>query len=165
MPGVRGSLGVCFSVRIKPPAAFLPQPAHLHVPAKQRAGSEFWVAQVLMQHLANGEDRVQTDPIGERQRADRMIGPGRHREIDGVRRRDPFLQQEDRFVDHRHEDAVDDEARRVLGDHRHLAQSRDERQRSIHRLVGCLPAAHDLHQFHDRRGVHEVKSDHPVRSA
>src|SRR2546426_7714239 len=53
-----------------------------------------------------------------------MVGTLRHRLIDRLGREYPILallQQKDRLVDHRDQDPVHDEARRVLADDRRLA--------------------------------------------
>ena len=70
-----------------------------------------------------------------------------------------LTEHEDRFVDHRQQDAVDDEARLVLAQHHLLAQP----FRKGHGLVGCRlrrgKAGDDLDQSHDRDRVEEVQTD------
>ncbi|WP_264830021.1 hypothetical protein, partial [Klebsiella aerogenes] len=65
----------------------------------------------------------------------------------------------DRLVDHRQQDAVDDEGREVLRHRRGLAELGDE---ALGRLVGRVlgrDAADQLHELHRRHRVHEVDAD------
>ena len=61
--------------------------------------------------LRIGEADVEADEIGERQRPHRVIHPELHHGVDRFGRADAFHHREDRLVDHRHQDAVRDEAR------------------------------------------------------
>ena len=74
-----------------------------------------------------------------------------------------FHEREDRLVDHRHEDAVGDEARVVVRPRpascpSALGQVLGQR---VRRVAG-REAADDLDQLHDRHRVHEVHADHAV---
>ena len=51
-----------------------------------------------------------------------MVGAQLHGRVDGLDRADALIQRVDRLVDHRHQDAVDDEGREVLRRRRGLAQ-------------------------------------------
>src|SRR5437870_6463948 len=70
-----------------------------------------------------------------------MVGTLRHRLIDRLGREYPILallQQKDRLVDHRDQDPVHDEARRVLADDRGLAHLFGDAHAERHRLLGRL---------------------------
>jgi hypothetical protein len=69
-----------------------------------------------MQHLHDRQAGVEADEIGELQRAHRVVGAELHGGVDGIDRADAFVKRVDRLVDHRQQDAVDDEGREILGD-------------------------------------------------
>ena len=75
-----------------------------------------------MQHVHDGEADVEADEIGERQRPHRVIHSELHHRVDGLRRADAFHHRKDRLVDHRHQDPVRDEAGKVGGFDRRLAE-------------------------------------------
>ena len=64
-----------------------------------------------MQHVEDGEADVEADEVGERQRSHRVVHAELHHRVDRLGRADAFHHREDRLVDHRHQDAVGDEAR------------------------------------------------------
>jgi hypothetical protein len=69
------------------------------------------------------------------------------------------------FVDHRHQDAVDDEARHVSGRTVVLPM---RWARCVDGGMGGIAggeAADDLHQLHHRHGVHEVHADEAMGRA
>ena len=72
---------------------------------------------------------------------------------------DALIQRVDRLVDHRQQDAVDDEGREILRDGRDLAEAFDELARSRERLVLGRDAADQLDQLHHRHRVHEMHAD------
>ncbi len=76
--------------------------------------------------------------------------------------RDPLVQREAGLVEHRHQDAVDDEAGDVARDDGGLAQPLGERARRLVGRVRRWQAADDLDQLHERRRVHEVHADHAI---
>ena len=72
----------------------------------------------------------------------------------------------ERFVQHRahaREHAVDDEAGRVRGEHRRLAQLADEGGRGRERLVAGALRADQLDERHHGDRVEEVDTDEPLR--
>ena len=91
-----------------------------------------------------------------------MIHAQLHDRVDAFLRRDAFHQAVDRFVDHRHQHAVADEAGIVVGFHRRLV----ERARAFHDRLGRgirgLLAADDLDELHQRHRIHEVHADHAI---
>ena len=66
------------------------------------------------------------DEVGERERTERVVAAELHALVDRLGRRDPLLQRERRLVDHREQDPVHDEARRVLHVDRHLTEALGE---------------------------------------
>jgi hypothetical protein len=68
-----------------------------------------------MQHVHDRQAGVEPDEIGQFQRAHRVVRAQLHRRIDGADIADAFVKRIDRLVDHRHQDAVDDEGRRIRG--------------------------------------------------
>ncbi len=84
-----------------------------------------------MQHVQDGEADVEADEVGERQRPHRVIHPELHHRVDRLRRADAFHHREDRLVDHRHQDAVRDEARVVGRLDRRLAERRAQVRRDL----------------------------------
>src|SRR3546814_12104491 len=53
--------------------------------------------------------------VGERDRTHRMVEAQTATRVDILHRCDALAEREDGFVDHRHQHAVDDEARRIIG--------------------------------------------------
>ena len=88
-----------------------------------------------------------------------MIGAELERGVDRADVADAFVEGVDGLVDHRHQDAVHDEGRIVLGVGGDLAQALGE---DLDGLVGRGrrgDAPDDLDQAHDRRRVHEMQAD------
>ncbi len=77
---------------------------------QQRRRAIFRIVEALVEHFHHRQHGVEPDQVGERQRADRVVAAELHAGIDLLRRRDAFLQREDRLVDHRAQDAVDRES-------------------------------------------------------
>ena len=74
-------------------------------------------------------------------------------------RADAFIERVDRLVDHRHQDAVDDEGREVLGVGDVLAEPLDDADGGVVGFLVGRKAADHLDQAHQRDRVHEVKAD------
>src|SRR6266511_865793 len=92
----------------------------------------------LLQHLHDREAHVETDQIGERQGTERVVHAELHHLIDRLRRRDALANAEDHFVDHRHQDAVRDEARRVIHFNRRLPERLDDFYGSLYGVARRL---------------------------
>jgi hypothetical protein len=86
----------------------------------------------------------------------RVVGAELHGGVDGLDRPHPFEERVDRLVDHRHQDAVDEEGREVLGYCGGFAQTADHVARRLEGLLGGGDAADQLHELHHRHRVHEV---------
>src|SRR5579883_2887179 len=98
-------------------AAYLSaQPAGLDIFHQKGAGAVFGIGQPLMEHVHDREAGIEPDEIAERERPHRMIGAEMHGGIDRFDRAHALIEGVDRLVDHRYEDPVDDEGRKILGD-------------------------------------------------
>ena len=73
--------------------------------------------------------------------------------------RNAVLQREHRFVQIRHQHAIDEKAGRALAGQRKLVDLARERDGLLDRLFAAGFAAHDLHQRHLRHRVEEVQAD------
>jgi hypothetical protein len=92
-------------------------------------------------------------------RPERMIGAEDQHLVDVLGRGEPLIDAVDRFVDHRDQHAVDDEAVAVLRHMRGLADpARQIGDARAHRLAG-LQGADDPHQLHHRHRIEEVHPD------
>ncbi len=115
-----------------------------------------------MQDLHDREAGIEADEVCQRQRAHRMVGAEAHGRVDRFHRADAFVQRVDGFVDHRHEDAVDDESRIILGIGRGLVETAGKGDGGFVRVLAGGEAADHFHQFHQRHRVHEVHADELV---
>ncbi len=94
-----------------------------------------------------------------------MIHTQLHHLIDIVPRRYAFHQAVDRFVNHRHQHPVGDEAGEIVHlDWRLADLHRKSRHRADSLIIG-LKAADNLDQLHHRDGVEEMHSDYPLGPA
>ena len=110
-----------------------------------------------MQDVHDGKAGVEPDEIGQLQRSHRVVGAQPHCLVDGFHVAHAFIQHVDRFVYHRHQDAVDDEGRKIFGRGGGLTQTFDHGHAGVERfLVGC-DTADQFDQAHHRNGVHEVE--------
>ena len=107
----------------------------------------------------------QPDAVGQGQWSHGMIGARGHRQIDVFRRGNPFLQCENRFIDHGNQHAVHDEPRYILSHDRRFAQALCQVECELRRSFGCFQPANHFHQPHHGRRIHEMQSDDPVRPA
>ena len=85
------------------------QPAGFDIFHQQRTGAVFGIRQAFIQHLHHRQAGIEADEIGQLQRPHRMIGAQPHGGVDRVDIADAFIERIDRLVDHRQQDAVDDE--------------------------------------------------------
>jgi hypothetical protein len=85
------------------------QPAGLDIFHQQRAGPVLGIGQAVMQHLHDRQAGVEADEIGQLQRPHRVVGAELHGGVDRLDRADALIKRVDRLVDHRQQDAVDDE--------------------------------------------------------
>src|SRR5215218_457020 len=101
-------------VRIKSPAGLTAQIAGVHHLDQQRARTVLRIAEAVGEHPQDIETDVQTDQVGQSQRTHRMVHSKLHNLVDRFGLPDPLVEAINGLVDHRHEDAVGDEPRRVV---------------------------------------------------
>src|SRR6266571_4745251 len=129
----------------------------------ERRRPELRIARLPEEDLHHIETDVQARVVGELERAHRHVRPQLHRLVDVFDARDALLEEVERLVHHRHEEAIHDESRGFLHLDGVLAEFRAQALDEGYRLIRRLGAADHLDQFHDRRGVEEVHPHHPVR--
>src|SRR5579859_3467412 len=152
-----------FVVHIKPTPALAAEPAGGDQVPQQRGGSILVVAEVAMQDVGDREHRVETDQIAQLEGAHRMVQPEARSRVDVRGGADALFEGEASLAEHRHEDPVHQEPRRVQARDRGLSHRARERDGQLVRILAGLQGAHDLDEPHERRGVHEVHPDHAIR--
>ena len=85
-----------------------------------------------------------------------MIHAELHDAVDAFAACDAFVKSKDGFVDHRHQDAIRDEAWRVLTIERDFAELFGQCSDFFLSFDGSGHAADDFDQLHHRNGIHEV---------
>src|SRR5437899_5346769 len=90
------------------------EPTGLDIFHEQRTRPVFRISQPLMQHLHDRKTRIETDEIGEFQRPHRVMRAELHGGVDRLDVPDALIERVDRLVDHRQQDAADDEGRKIL---------------------------------------------------
>ncbi len=138
-------------------AALLPEPALLDQLCDDRRAAERRSARGLRDEVVD----VETREVGDRERPHREAERLLHHVVD-PRGADALLGELDRDALVLEQHPVADEAERVPGNDRDLAQLLPEREAGEQRLRRGLLAAHDLEQLHDVRRREEVQSEHLV---
>src|SRR5258707_477833 len=146
-------------------AGWLGKKTGINILLQQRTGAVFVISQSLVKDLGDVENGIQADEVCQLERAHRLVGPQLHRSIDVLNATQTFHHRKARLVEHRDQNAVDDEARKVPRKYRRLPHPFGERARRRVAGVGSCGSPNDLHQAHQWNWVHEVHSDHRVRSA
>ena len=82
-----------------------------------------------------------------------------HRGIDRLDISHTFIKRIDRLVDHRQQNAVDDEGRKILRHRDLLAELGDEFLGRVEGRVIGGNAADQFDQLHQRHRIHEVNAD------
>src|SRR6266545_7722370 len=116
----------------------------------------------VLQHLHDREAHVEADQIGERQGPERMIHAELHHLIDRLRRGDTLVHTEDRFVDHRHQHPVRDEAGRVVHYDRRLAEGFHDLESPGDGLFPSPLSPYYLDERHWGYWIHEMHADDPL---
>src|SRR5215470_10892175 len=145
---------------VKPAAALAAEAArHDHALEEGRRGVAR-LAELLEHHLGHEHGGVETDQVQEREGAHGIAAAKLHGLIDVLQRGEPALVDADGVQQIGHEEPVDDEGGRVLGEDGHLPYG-------LHPLVGALhggvvgeDGAHHLDQLHQRHGIEEVQAEH-----
>ena len=157
-------------VRVEAGASLASQPLRLDLallqyrrpePIGQRVASRL---EPLVDPARGGEADVDAGEVHQLERAHR-IARRPHRRIDLRDARLPGFEHRQRFERERPVDAIDDEARRVLGHDRRLAPALHQRDRPLHRIGVRLRRANDLDERHQRGRVEEMEPEHVLRPA
>ncbi len=117
-----------------------------------------------MQHLHDRQTGIQTDEIGQFQRPHRMVRAEFHRRVDRLDVPDALIEGVDRLVDHRLQDAVDDEGRKILRYRDLLAELADKFLGGVEGGIVGGDAADQLDQLHQRHRIHEMNADEFFRA-
>ena len=104
---------------------------------------------------------VDPDEVDELARAHRPARTVLHARIEILDADTRLVEHADAVVQQRDQDAVDDEARRVVAPDRVLAELLGERERGVECLVRRKLRPDDLDERHQRRRVEEVHPDDP----
>ena len=132
---------------------------HRHDPRRRRHAR---LAELLVERLGRVHVHVDPDEVDQRARPHRPAGAGGHRGVEVLRRDARLVEHPQAVVQQRDEDAVDDEAGRVVTADRLLAHPLADLERGLDRLVGGELGSHDLDERHQRRRVEEVHSHDPL---
>src|SRR6185503_9519824 len=89
------TLGV---VRVEPASGLSTEPTRRDEIPERRRGAILVVAEVAVEHLADGEHRVEADEIGELERPQGMVQTEARTGVDRVGAADPLLEREASFV-------------------------------------------------------------------
>src|SRR5438093_1508322 len=151
------------AVDIEPLPRFSAELPRGHHPLEQRRRTVLVLVEPVLEHLHDGETDIETDQVGERQRTQRMVHAELHDLIDRLRRRHPLVYTEDRFIDHRHEDAIRHESGRVVDHDGGLAQLLCDFDGLRDHLVPRPASPHYFDERHQGDRIHEMHADHPAR--
>src|SRR5579885_2246111 len=145
-----------FGVRIEAPRGLAAKPAGSDVFLEERASAVLRVAKALVEDVQDVHADVQPDKIRQLERAHGMVHAEFHYGVHGFGRGDTFHDAVSGFVDERHEDAIGDEAGRVIDGDRSFAEALGKLDRRRESSVGGLQRADHLDERHDRDGIHEM---------
>ena len=140
---------IAATIVVEPAAGLLTEPAGFHILHEQRTRAILRVRQrpLASKHLHYGETGIEANEIGELQRAHRVIGAEPHRGVDRFDVSDTFVQRVDRLVDHRQQDAIDDERREILGIGRRSSPCALHGRRARGTGRSCRPARDAMDPF------------------
>ena len=133
-----------------------------HHPAEQGACPVFRIAEPGVEDIEYREAHVEADEVCQRQRTHRVVHPELHHRVNRLRRAHALHEREHGFVDHRHEDAICDEARVIGRFDRGLAQRATQGAGRLHGLGTRSLPADELDERHERDRVHEVHPQHQL---
>src|SRR5216684_5476559 len=152
-------------VFIKAAAGLAPEISRVHVLLEQRAGTILVVAEHPMHHLHDREAGVEPDQVGQLERPHRLIGAEFYRGVDIGYAANPFVECVNRFVDHRQQHAIYDEAREILRSHRGLAELLRQPASLLEGRFGSREAADNFDQLHRGNRIHEMHPDYTIGAA
>ena len=147
------------SVLVKAFTTLLPQPSSIDHLAKQDGWPVFAVSKLVVQNLHDGQASIQTDEVGQLERAHGNVGAVLHDSVNVLTLAHTSLEADDSLVDVRHQNAVGQEAGRVGADGGDLAHLLAELDRGGERGLRRLQAGDDLDALLHGHRVHEVGAD------
>ena len=132
---------------------------------QQGRGSVQLLPELVVQRIGHRHRGVETDQVGQGQRAHRMGAAGDHSLVDVLLGGEPGFEHADRRQDVGDQQGVDDEAGPVLGMNDPLAQLIGSKALGpFAGLVRRVERRDQLHQVEHRHRVEEVDADHMLRS-
>jgi hypothetical protein len=117
-----------------------------------------------VQDLHDRKACIQSDEIGELQRAHRVIGTEPHCGVDGIDRPNALIQGVNGLIDHWQQDPVDDEGWKILCDCCGFSEFTDEAFGGLEGLILGRDSANKLDELHPRHGVHKMNADEAFRT-
>ena len=132
---------------------------------QQRAGAVAVVVEALGEHIHDEHAGVQPDEVGQSEGSHRVGHAEAHDRVDILRLGDALHPRVERFIDHRHQHAVGDEAGPVVGGVGLLAHLLRQVDGPLCDLGAGREAVDDLDELHDRDGVEEVHADDALSRA
>ena len=89
---------------------------------EQRTWPVFQISELVVEDVHHREQHIEPYHVGKRQRTDRMIATELHSLVDVLSVCIPLGEHEERFIDHRQQNAIDDEVRRAFDGDGRLAE-------------------------------------------
>ena len=117
------------------------------------------VAELFVKHFHDGEVDVVADEVGQSEGTHRMIGAQHHALVDVLSAGDTVGEDANSLVDHRDEDAVDDESGSFLHLHGLFADGRGQFNDALGDFIAGQLTFDDFNQCHTIGGIEEVHAD------
>ena len=117
------------------------------------------IAELFVQHFHDGEVDVVSDKVGQSQGTHRVVGAQHHALVDVLSAGDAVGEDADSLINHRDEDAVDDEAGGFFYFHRLLADGGGEVNDALGHFIAGQLAFDDFNEGHTVGGVKEVHTN------
>src|SRR5579875_3124149 len=147
------------SVLVEAAAGFAAEPAGGDVFFEQRAGAVFGIAEAVVQNFENVHANVEADEIGEFERAHGMVHAQFHHCVHRFGSGDALQYGVSGFVNHRHKNAIGDEAGSVVHRDRLFAELFAQRHDGRESVLAGLQAANDFDERHHGNRIHEMHAD------
>src|SRR5690606_12443165 len=139
--------------------------ARRDVVPEERRGPVFVVAQIALEDLGDGEQRIEADEVGELERPERVIETEPGALVDVLGGADALLEGEAGLVQEGDEHPVHEKAWAILTHDGDLAESFGEAPTELERGGARRKPSNELDELHHRDGIHEVHAEHALRPA
>ena len=149
-----------FLIIVEALSGLFTKPPRIHHLLQQHGRPVLRVSRIIVQHLHDSKARIDTNKVGQLERAHGHIRSVLHDAINVLLLADSGFQANNRLVDVRHQNAVGEESRGIRACGRDLAHSLAELEGSLESRLGCLETGDDLDALLNGHGVHEVRADH-----